>query len=222
MTTRLAQANMTKGEIGPHLYGRFDVPAYQAGLKRARNVIVMKYGGVTKRPGTRFVSEVRDAEHDVRLIPFQFSLDQAYVLEFGYRYMRPAALGGMVVEQELAITGITNAQNARVTAANHGYVAGDDVRITRVTGMVEVNNRTFRVVSVQNDNQFTIDVDTREYAPFVSATGGINRTEPPAPPPVEEPEEPETLPPAPPPRTGGGGYEPPNTLNGLPGGPEIV
>ena len=56
---RAGQPNFSRGEIGPELRGRFDVDAYSAGLEAARNVIVLKYGGLTKRPGTRLVAVAR-------------------------------------------------------------------------------------------------------------------------------------------------------------------
>jgi hypothetical protein len=80
---RTAQANFCRGELGPQLYGRFDVDAWGTALRRARNVIVLKYGGLSKRPGTQLVAEVLDASQPVRLVPFQFSLDQTYALEMG-------------------------------------------------------------------------------------------------------------------------------------------
>jgi len=97
VTFRTAQANFSRGELAPQLYGRFDVDAYQAALKQARNVVVLKYGGVAKRPGTELVAQVIDATHENRLIAFQFSLTQAYVLEFGHNYMSPLANGGRVL-----------------------------------------------------------------------------------------------------------------------------
>src|SRR3546814_4764307 len=81
MAYRLAQANFSKGELAPALHGRFDVESYSSAAKKVRNAFVLKYGGLSKRPGTRLVAEVLDAENDVRLIPFQFSLDQSYALE---------------------------------------------------------------------------------------------------------------------------------------------
>jgi len=94
---RAAQANFSRGELGPQLYGRFDVDAYTSALKQARNVLILKYGGVAKRPGTEFVAEVVGAG-PYRLIPFQFSLTQAYALEFGDGYMSPLANGGRVLD----------------------------------------------------------------------------------------------------------------------------
>lgn len=96
MNFRLAQANFSRGELAPQLYGRFDVDAYQSAVKLARNVMVLKFGGMAKRPGTFLVDEVHgDGPH--RLVSFQFSLAQAYALEFGDDYMSPCVEGGRVV-----------------------------------------------------------------------------------------------------------------------------
>lgn len=202
---RTVQVNFSRGELAPQLYGRFDVDAWQSALKQARNVLVLKYGGVTKRPGTRLVAEVLDASSDNRLIPFQFSLTQTYALELGQGYMSPCALGGRLVEEELTIAGITSANPAQITAAFHGYVAGDQVYISGVEGALGalLNGRFWPVIASIDDDNFTIDADTTGLAAFTTATGGIVRTEAPTvptsptvPPPVE---------PDPPPDIVGGG-----------------
>lgn len=203
---RAGQVNFSKGEIAPRLYGRFDVDAYAAALKRARNMIVMKYGGITKRPGTRLVAEVLDATRPVRLVPFQFSLTQTYALEFGHGYVRPCAAGGVVLAEELRLADVSNEPQARLTAAYHGYAEGDQVYLTGISGSIgeRLNGRFWRVVAVVDADHFIIDADTSALDVFAGATGGITRTAPPAP----DPETPDVPPPAPqpePPATGGGG-----------------
>src|SRR3546814_970910 len=117
----------------------------------------------------------------VRLIPFQFSLDQSYALEMGQGYMRAAALGGMILNAELKITAISNAANAQITAAYHGYKVGNQVYLTGIAGDLGefLNRRFWRVVSVVNANNFTIDANTSSLTAFTSATDGITRTGPP-------------------------------------------
>lgn len=203
---RAGQVNFSKGEIAPRLYGRFDVEAYGAALKRARNMIVMKYGGITKRPGTRLVAEVLDATRPVRLVPFQFSLTQTYALEFGHGYVRPCAAGGVVLAEELRLANVSNAPQAELTAAFHGYAEGDQLYLTGISGSLgeRLNGRFWRVVEVVDTDRFIIDADTSALDVFTGATGGIVRTAPPAP----APETPPVPPPAPqpqPPATGGGG-----------------
>ncbi len=177
MNPRTTQVNFSRGELAPQLYGRFDVDAYSAALKLARNVIVLKYGGVTKRPGTRLVGEVLDQTNDCRLIPFQFSLEQTYALEFGQGYMSPCAQGGRLTEEELAITGITNAVEAVVEVAYHALAVDDLFFITGVAGELGdlLNGRAWLVTEIVDANHFKIAADTTGLAAFTTATGGITR-----------------------------------------------
>lgn len=205
MGYRLAQPNFAKGEIGPDLYGRFDVDAYSTALRKARNVFVLKYGGLMKRPGTRLVAEVLDPTRPTRLVPFQFSIEQAYALELGHGYMRVAANGGMVLNQELQVTAITNEAQAKVTAAYHGYSVGNQVYLAGIDGALgeDLNYRFFPVVAVVDASNFRIGVDTSDMAAFSGSTGGTARTEAPAPDPAD-PAIPDPIDPPDDPSTGGG------------------
>lgn len=205
MDYRLAQPSFSKGEIAPDLYGRFDVDAYAQSLRKARNVFILKYGGVTKRPGTRLVAEVYDATQPVRLVPFKFSIEQAYALELGQGYMRVAAAGGLVLNEELAITGITNEAQARITAAYHGYSIGQDVFLAGIDGELgdALNFRFYPITAIIDASNFRIGVSTVGMAAFSGATGGITRTGAPDPDPVD-PVVPDPVEPPPPPQTGGG------------------
>lgn len=181
MTARIPQVNFSKGELAPDLYGRFDVDAWQAALRTARNVIVMKYGGVTKRPGTRLVGAVINPAQPTRIIPFQFSMTQAYALELGQGYMAPCAMGGRVLESEQPIAAITNAVNAHVSIAYHGFAVGDLIYIDGVAGGMgaELNFRTWQVVAVIDPNTITINADTSGCAAFSGCTGGTANSAPP-------------------------------------------
>lgn len=66
------------------------------------------------------------------------------------------------------ITAITNAADAQLTVAAHGYVAGDRLRVLSVAGMTEINDYTVAVVSVVDVNNFTIDLDTRDFTAYTS------------------------------------------------------
>lgn len=80
--------NFTGGELSPRLEGRTDVTKYRDGCRELTNMYVWPHGGATRRPGTYFVAEVKDSSKKVRLIPFQFNIEQAYILEFGDQYIR--------------------------------------------------------------------------------------------------------------------------------------
>lgn len=98
MRTRAIQTNFTAGELSPRLLGRVDIAKYHNGVAVLENMMVMPHGGATRRPGLRFVAEVKDSSKKVRLIPFQFSTEQAYILEFGDQYIRFYMNQGQIVD----------------------------------------------------------------------------------------------------------------------------
>jgi len=76
--------------------GRTDSPKYASGCEKMENFIALPHGGAKRRGGTRFINEVKDSTKTTRLIPFEFSVDQTYVLEFGNNYIRFYTNGGQV------------------------------------------------------------------------------------------------------------------------------
>lgn len=209
MTYRQGLHNFSKGVLSKELWGRVDIAPYSAGVRRGENVIIMKYGGLTNRPGTEFIAEAFDGDNPVRVLPFQFDdgkSGQNYALEMGQGYMRLAAGGGMVVEELLTILGATNTNPVRINIPNHGYVVGDQFVAARVGGMVELNGRVFNVVAVPDAAHFDIDADGTDWGVFtVDGDGGIVRPDPPPPPPPAPVVPPVVQPDPPPPVYGGGG-----------------
>jgi hypothetical protein len=90
VTVYTLQANMTRGELSPLLHARADIEHYSAGLEEARNVVVTRFGGVTRCPGTLHGGEAKSQVlADVtRFIPFRFNKDQVYAIEAGNLYFR--------------------------------------------------------------------------------------------------------------------------------------
>lgn len=76
------------GEISPLLEGRFDLQKYSSACRTLENFLIQPYGGVTRRPGTKFIAATKYADKVARLLPFEFSTEQAYHLEFGDEYIR--------------------------------------------------------------------------------------------------------------------------------------
>ena len=77
------QTNFTTGELDPLLRSRVDLKARQNALETARNVVCQPQGGVKRRPGTKFITELGGTPVDgVRLVHFEFSVDDSYMLCF--------------------------------------------------------------------------------------------------------------------------------------------
>ena len=177
----LSKRNFTRGIFSPVVQSRRDVDAWTAGAKRLTNVFLLKHGGVRKRPGTLFVYKLPEDDDDVRLLPFTYSPGQSYV--------RRKANPGVV------------------TAPYHGLATGDEVFLSGIEGMTELNGRTV-TVTVTGTNTFSIGIDTTGYATFTSDDGIVRPTPPtpaPTPPPVPTPTPTPTPPATTPPGGGGGG-----------------
>jgi len=80
--------NFTGGELSPRLDGRNDLAKYPTGCKTLENMIIYPHGSAARRSGTQYVAEVKDSTKETRLIPFEFSTTQTYILEFGDQYIR--------------------------------------------------------------------------------------------------------------------------------------
>jgi len=102
MSIYTIQATFGRGELSPKLHSRADLDHFKMGLKACENFLVMRQGGLKRRPGTQFIGEVKDSSKPVRLIPFIFSANQAYVLEVGDYNFRVYANGGRVGSVEVA------------------------------------------------------------------------------------------------------------------------
>jgi hypothetical protein len=159
--------NFRAGELSPRLEGRIDLQKYNEGAQTLTNMLVFPQGGTTRRPGTKFAGRSKDGGK-VRLINFEYSDEQAYVLEFGANYIRFFKDGGILTEATVAISAITQANPAVVTATSHGLSNGDRVFITSVGGMTEVNNLEFTVANATANTFELSGVDSSAYTAYTS------------------------------------------------------
>ncbi|MBH48849.1 MAG: hypothetical protein CME71_11840 [Halobacteriovorax sp.] len=75
----LLQTNFAAGEIDSEMQHRTDVGAYGAAVGTLINFLPRLHGGVRTKPGTIFHQELIG---DVKLFPFIFSEEQAYIMAF--------------------------------------------------------------------------------------------------------------------------------------------
>lgn len=71
------------------------------------------------------------------------------------------------------ITNVTAANPAQVTSALHGLPNGAFITISGVVGMIELNGNSY-TITVVDANNFTINVDSSAFTPYVS--GGVWNT----------------------------------------------
>lgn len=80
--------NFTRGEITPLLHARIDIDHYQAGLSYMRNWVPLRYGGMTRAPGSVLRGFAKHGDRTARFLPFIFNRAQAYAIEAGHQYFR--------------------------------------------------------------------------------------------------------------------------------------
>jgi hypothetical protein len=112
------QTNFSTGELDPLLRARIDLEAYQNALEEATNVVVQPQGGIRRRPGTRYITALPNSGADsagngVRLVPFEFSTSDSYMLCFSHNRMYVFKNGALV-------TGINGGANPYLSTSSVG------------------------------------------------------------------------------------------------------
>ena len=95
------QTNFTAGEIDPLLRSRIDIKSYENGLETAQNVLCQPQGGITRRSGLRYInalpnSSTESAANGVRLVAFEFSTSDSYMLAFTHNRMHVYKNGALI------------------------------------------------------------------------------------------------------------------------------
>ena len=88
--------------------GRVTFDQYDNAGSLFQNLLLLPQGGFHRRPGTRFIAEVKDSASPVVLAPFEFSITQTYALEIGNKYMRFFRNQAQLVTPNISGTTITN------------------------------------------------------------------------------------------------------------------
>lgn len=161
------------GELSPGLWGRLDLGKFQTGLALCQNFIVTPQGPVDSRPGFEYVLKAKQL--GAALIPFEYSDEQSFALEFGEEYIRFHTQGGTLLETAQAITGISQASPGVLTYSGADPANGDWVYLTGISGMTELNGR-YVVVSAVNTgaNTFALTdlfgaaIETTDFGAYTS------------------------------------------------------
>ena len=149
-----AFTNFTAGALSPRLDGRTDIAKYANGCTTLENFLVHAHGGATRRPGTEFIAEVKASANECRLIPFEFNVEQTYILEFGNNYFRIYRNGGQVVDSGSAVEVTTTYTSAQLS----------DIKFTQSADVMYVvhPSHPVRKISRTGHTAWTIaDVDFR-------------------------------------------------------------
>lgn len=145
----LIQNALNAGELSNLLLGRQDISKYATGLYVCLNAVPLTQGAWTRRPGTVFLHQTKYHNRESRLFPFQYSVTQTYVLEFGHQYIRFFTDHGILTTNTQNISAVTKAATGVLTYSGaDSYANTNRVHIASAGGMTQINNREFVVTNV--------------------------------------------------------------------------
>lgn len=169
MASAVIQRSFAAGEIGPELYGRADQTKYQTGLRTCRNFTVMRHGGVTNRPGSKYLAEVKDSSARTYLMKFVFNDDQTYVIEMGNLYFRFYRLGAQLLSGPSAYEIVTPYVSADLSTLK--FVQSGDV--------ITITHPNYAARELSRTGHTTWALNTITFAPSNAApSAGLSLTAP--------------------------------------------
>lgn len=169
------QTNFSTGELDPLLRSRTDIPQYANALSKATNVILQPQGGMRRRAGTRHILELPNsstpsAGNGVRLVPFEFSVDDSYMLCFVAGRMYIIKSGSVVANingtgnNYLAVSAVTGAMLSSMC-----WTQSADTLI-----LVHQDLQPIKIVRGANDASWTVSTITFDSIPRYAFTLSIS------------------------------------------------
>lgn len=173
MAAPVIQPSFAAGELSPGLFARVDLAKWHVGAALLRNFFVDARGGVSNRPGTKFIMPCYSGIN--RLIDFTFSTTQTYALLFSDLKLRFITNGGALLEATQAISAITRASPGVLTYVGADPANGDWMYLSGIGGMTGLNGRFVVVTNVNAvANTFQLydtngdAIDTSAYSAFTA------------------------------------------------------
>ncbi len=151
------QSSFNAGELNL-LEAREDLAKFHTGLSIMENAIPTPQGGAEKRPGTKFIAEVKTSSLKTRLLPFEFSTSQSYIIEVGNQYMRFFTNGAPVLDGVGTedISGLDNVVAHWLMNEASGTVVTDDDGGTH-NGTASIDTLTLHADGKVGSGSFDLD-----------------------------------------------------------------
>jgi hypothetical protein len=152
------------GELSPKMDARIDQEKYAFGCRTLENFIPLIYGGSERRPGLEYIATQKSSSAKGRVVAFEHSVDDTYILLFENQVIRVfrngaqvldsvgtndiSALDNVIAHWQLDEIDGTNVVDA--DGATHDGTATADATVLTTTGKVDT---CFNL-----DGQYTVEV----------------------------------------------------------------
>ena len=167
------QSNFTTGELDPLLRSRVDLQQYNNALAKATNVVIQPQGGMRRRPGLKYLTELPNsstpsAANGVRLASFEFSVDDSYMLCFTHNRI-------YFFKDGVLITNINASGNPYLTTSITGAMLSQLCWTQSADTMILVHPdlAPTKLVRGANDASWTISTITFDSIPNYAFTVSI-------------------------------------------------
>jgi hypothetical protein len=170
------QTNFSTGELDPLLRARVDLTAYANALEKATNVVCQPQGGIRRRPGTRYITSLANSGADsaangVRLVEFEFSTSDSYMLCFTHNRM-------YIFKNKVLITNINGTGNPYLSTSSVGLTGSTLANIVWTQSadtliVVHPDIAPVQIVRGANDATWTAGGITFESIPKYAFTSSL-------------------------------------------------
>jgi hypothetical protein len=150
-----------------------DLTAYANALEKATNVVCQPQGGIRRRPGTRYITSLANtgadsAANGVRLVEFEFSTSDSYMLCFTHNRM-------YIFKNKVLITNINGTGNPYLSTSSVGLVGSTLANIVWTQSadtliVVHPDIAPVEIVRGANDASWTASAITFESIPKFAFT----------------------------------------------------
>lgn len=140
----MLKPSFAAGELSPAMYGRTDIAKYDVGAAKLENFIVLRYGGVQNRAGTKYLATTAGNKKAV-LLPFRYNVEQNFIIEITAGKIRFYTQGALVTKDGVPYE-ITN---------NYSEDELDTIKYTQsadVMFLVQPNHPPATLTRYANDN----------------------------------------------------------------------
>jgi hypothetical protein len=178
------QNDFTSGELDPKLRARTDIAQYKSGLTTAKNVSIQPQGGAKRRDGTKYVATLDSgAANAVRMVSFEFSINDSYMLVFTPGKMYVFKNGAQVTNINgsgsdfLTVASLTASilpEMNWVQSADTVIVVHEDLPPTKIVRGATDSSWTASAIAFDHIPQFTfvVDVHSPQFTITPSAVSG--------------------------------------------------
>ncbi|QDP49587.1 MAG: hypothetical protein GOVbin1230_39 [Prokaryotic dsDNA virus sp.] len=163
------QTNFSIGELDPLVRGRVDLQQYYNALQTASNVFIQPQGGLKRRDGLKYISELPSAANPgngVRLVPFEFSTDDSYMFALVHQRI-------YIFRNNALVTNINSSGNDYLAVSTLTSVMLDTIKYTQNADtiiFVHKDLAPIKIVRGGDHNLWTLSTITFKNTPVYAPT----------------------------------------------------